>query len=249
MTDRRAMPGEPLDAVVFDLDGVLVDSFEVMRLAFAHAYRGVVGDGEPPFEEYRQHLGGYFPEIMRRMGLPLAMEAPFVAESHRLAHRISLYDGVPDLLTGLRERGVRCAVATGKSGDRARRLLDGLGVLELFDHVIGSDEVAHPKPAPDIVRRALELMAVHRDAAVMIGDAVLDLRSARAAGVTAVAALWGECDRESLLAAGPDACVASPAEFLALVSARSWSGVTRVVESVHDNRTGPHREPGRQLRR
>jgi AHBA synthesis associated protein len=217
MTNPLTRSGCPPAAVVFDLDGVLVDSFEVMRLAFAYAYREVVGDGPPPFEDYRQHMGAYFPDIMREMGLPPAMEEPFVRESHRLAARVHLFDGVRELLTTLRDRGVRRAVATGKSGVRARRLLDGLGVLDLFDHVVGSDEVARPKPAPDIVQRALELMDVEAGAAVMIGDAVLDLLSARAAGVTAVAALWGECDREVLLAAAPDASADSPAEFLALV--------------------------------
>ncbi len=218
--EYRGRPVETaLNAVVFDLDGVLVNSFEVMRLAFTHAFREVVGDGEPPFEVYRRYLGGYFPEIMRKMGLPLEMEGPFVRESYRLANRIELYPGVRDLLAELRERGIPCAVATGKAGARARSLLDGLGVLDRFEQVIGSDEVEKPKPAPDIVRRALELMDVDKSEAVMIGDAVYDLEAARAAGVTAVAALWGECDREVLLAADPDASLESPDEFLAFVLA------------------------------
>lgn len=60
-----AVLDEATRAVVFDLDGVLVDSFGVMRQAFAAAYREVVGEGEPPFEEYSRHLGRYFPDIMR----------------------------------------------------------------------------------------------------------------------------------------------------------------------------------------
>jgi AHBA synthesis associated protein len=238
MTD---LPVEPLAAVVFDLDGVLVDSFEVMRLAFAHAYRQVVGGGEPPFAEYRQYLGAYFPDIMRRMGLPAELEAPFVEESYRLADRIELFPGVREMLTELRGLGVRCAVATGKSGVRARSLLDGLGVLGAFEHVIGSDEVLAPKPAPDIVLRALELTGVDRRAAVMIGDAVLDLRSARAAGVSAVAALWAECDRDVLLAEGPDAGLETPEEFLAFVRARSRRAVKRVVRHDHDDRAAARR--------
>ncbi|WP_200146802.1 MULTISPECIES: HAD-IA family hydrolase [Streptomyces] len=205
----------PLRTVVFDLDGVLVDSFGVMREAFALAYREVVGDGEPPFEEYSTHLGRYFPDIMNMMGLPLEMEEPFVRESYRLAHRVRLFDGVTEMLEALNARGIRFAIATGKSGPRARSLLEGLGVLPLFEHVIGSDEVEHPKPAPDIVLRALELLGADKEGAVMIGDAVTDLASARAAGVEAVAALWGESDPEPLLDAAPDAAMESPADFLA----------------------------------
>ncbi|MFF3125031.1 HAD-IA family hydrolase [Streptomyces sp. NPDC057908] len=206
----------PRSVVVFDLDGVLVDSTEVMREAFSIAYAEVVGDGPAPFAEYNRHLGRYFPDIMRIMDLPLAMEEPFVRESYRMAHLVPLFDGVPEMLHTLRERGLRLAVATGKSGPRARSLLSQLGVLELFDHVIGSDEIARPKPAPDIVLHALELLGAEPDSAVMVGDAVTDIESAHGAGVAALAALWGETDEAALLAASPDAVLRKPEDLLAL---------------------------------
>ncbi|AOW90230.1 MULTISPECIES: HAD-IA family hydrolase [Streptomyces] len=213
---RGGLTPLPTRAIVFDLDGVLVDSVGVMREAFTVAYREVVGPGEPPFAEYSKHLGRYFPDIMRIMGLPLALQEPFVRESYRLAHRVRMFDGVPDLLRSLRADGYRLAVATGKSGPRARSLLDGLGVLTQFEHVLGSDEVANAKPAPDIVLRAMELLGAGPDETMMIGDAVTDLASARAAGVTAVAALWGESDPSDLLAAEPDAVLHKPGELVAL---------------------------------
>ncbi|WP_063837518.1 HAD-IA family hydrolase [Streptomyces sp. NRRL WC-3549] len=206
----------PRSVVVFDLDGVLVDSTEVMREAFSIAYAEVVGEGPAPFAEYNRHLGRYFPDIMRIMDLPLEMEEPFVRESYRMAHLVPLFDGVPEMLHTLRERGIRLAVATGKSGPRARSLLSQLGVLDLFDHVIGSDEIARPKPAPDIVLKALELLGADPDSAVMVGDAVTDIASAHAAGVAALAALWGESDEPALLAAAPDAVLQKPGDLLAL---------------------------------
>ncbi|MFD7500057.1 HAD-IA family hydrolase [Streptomyces sp. NPDC059850] len=209
----------PVTSVVFDLDGVLVNSFAVMREAFTLAYAEVVGEGEPPFEEYNRHLGRYFPDIMRIMDLPLEMEAPFVRESYRLAHRVEMFDGVPELLSELRNRGLGLAVATGKSGPRARSLLEGLGILPLFDIVLGSDEVARPKPAPDIVLKAMAALDARPERTVMVGDAVTDLASARGAGVTAVAALWGETEEETLLAAEPDVVLRKPAELLALCPA------------------------------
>ncbi|GAA2694488.1 MULTISPECIES: HAD-IA family hydrolase [Actinosynnema] len=202
--------------VVFDLDGVLVDSFAVMREAFHLAYAEVVGPGEPPFEEYNRHLGRYFPDIMRIMGLPLEMEGPFVRESYRLAHRVTVFPGVPELLRELRARGYGLTVATGKSGPRARSLLDAVGLLGLFEIVVGSDEVERPKPAPDIVLAGLAALALDPGEALMVGDAVTDLASARAAGVTAVAALWGESEVAALLAAEPDAVLRAPADLLEL---------------------------------
>jgi len=207
--------GVPMrDAVVFDLDGVLVDSHEVMGRAFAVAYAETIGPGQAPFAEYQQYQGLYFPEIMRRMGLPLEMEEPFVRESYRLADQVPVVDGVTDLLGTLRSRGFRLAVATGKAGPRARSLLTTLGLIGFFDHVVGSDEVANPKPAPDIVLRALSLLEAKPEAAVMVGDARADMLSARGAGVTAVAATWATVDEADLLASGPDFVIRTPGELL-----------------------------------
>jgi 3-amino-5-hydroxybenzoic acid synthesis related protein len=220
-----AANGHATLAVIFDLDGVLVDSSEVMREAFAIAYAEVVGDGQAPFEEYNRHQGRYFPDIMRIMGLPLAMEQPFVRESYRLAHRVQLFDGVLEVVRALGDRGLRLAVATGKSGPRARSLLGQLGVLSMLDHVIGSDEVARPKPAPDIVLRALDLLGVRPQQAVMVGDAVTDLASARGAAVTAVAALWGEPDEVEVLGARADVVLRKPADLLSLCPPLSGTAV------------------------
>jgi AHBA synthesis associated protein len=220
IVDRPAAEADPSvparHAVIFDLDGVVVDSFAVMSEAFAIAYAEVVGDGPAPFEEYRRHLGRYFPDIKRIMDLPLAMEEPFVRESYRLADQVTVFDGVVELLLTLRTRGLKLAIATGKSGPRARSLLDKLGLLPFFAHVIGSDEVARPKPAPDMVLQALELLDVPAERAIMVGDAPTDLASARGAGVTSAAALWAPPDDVGeLLAAGPDVVLRRPADLLA----------------------------------
>lgn len=213
-----------LAAVVFDLDGVLVDSIAVMRQAFQTAYAEVVGGEQPPFEEYRKHLGRYFPDIMRIMGLPAEMQGPFVRESNRLAHQVRVYDGVPAMLGLLRELGVPTAVATGKSGERARALLEQLGLLDRFDVVIGSDEVARPKPAPDIVELALRVLNVAATTAVMVGDAVTDIQSAQAAGVTAAAAVWGEGEESDLLRVHPDVVLRDPMEVPMLLQSRPLRG-------------------------
>ncbi|MET8851695.1 HAD-IA family hydrolase [Amycolatopsis sp. NPDC004625] len=226
IVDRPGTEADPSvsarQAVIFDLDGVVVDSFAVMSEAFAIAYAEVVGDGPAPFEEYRRHLGRYFPDIMRIMDLPLAMEEPFVRESYRLADQVTVFDGVVELLLTLRTRGLKLAIATGKSGPRARSLLDKLGLLPFFAHVIGSDEVARPKPAPDMVLKALDLLDVPAERAIMVGDAPTDLASARDAGVASAAALWAPPDDVGeLLAAGPDVVLERPADLLAICPALS----------------------------
>ncbi|MBQ1073111.1 HAD-IA family hydrolase [Micromonospora sp. C31] len=222
VADATAWTAAPdgVRAVVLDLDGVLVDSLAVAREAFALAYAEVVGDGVAPVEEYCRHPGRYLPEVLELMGLPAALAGPFVRESNRLAYRVTPVDGVPELLGTLRRRGIGLAVATGRSGVRARDLLGRLGLLPLVDHVVGSDEVPRPKPAPDIVRRALRLLGALPGEALMVGDAPSDLASARAAGVVAVAALWGESDEDTLRAAGPDVVLTRLDELLPICPAR-----------------------------
>ncbi|MEU6021914.1 HAD-IA family hydrolase [Micromonospora sp. NPDC047134] len=207
---------EAVRAVIFDLDGVLVDSIAVAREAFRIAYDEVVGDGVAPVDEYCRYPGRHLVEVLRLMGLPATMASPFVRESHRLAGQVRLMPGVIDLLEVLGRRGIPMAVATSKDGVRARTLLDQLGILPVFAHVLGADEVDRPKPAPDIVLRTLALLGIEAPAALMVGDAVADIACARAAGVVSVAATWGETDRATLLTAEPDVVLDHPADLLAL---------------------------------
>ncbi|WP_440898957.1 HAD-IA family hydrolase [Actinosynnema sp.] len=200
--------------MLFDLDGVLVNSFAVMRQAFEIAYAEVVGAGPAPGAAYHPPPGRCVPRNHRSRGLPLEVEGPFVRESYRLAGEVEVFEGAPELLADLRQHGFGTAVVTGKSGPRARSLLTTLGLAELFDHVIGSDEVVNPKPAPDMLLLATGLLGVPADRVVMVGDALTDLASARAAGYPALAALWGETDEAELLAANPDAAVRKPSQVL-----------------------------------
>lgn len=203
--------------VIFDLDGVIIDSIPVMRQAFTIAYAEVVGPGPPPFDTYRTHFGLGFDEIMRKMGLPATMRGPFIRESNARVSEIRVYEGVRPMLSNLRRSGLKLGIATGKDGARARHILDVLSLRREFDAVLGSDEVERPKPAPDMVLRQLERFEVPPGAALMVGDAVADLRCGRNAGVRTAAALWGDGTPSVLLPEKPDFVLRSPVELLALV--------------------------------
>jgi AHBA synthesis associated protein len=213
-----------IQAVVFDLDGVLVDSIEVMQEAFQRAYNEVVGPGEAPFEEYLRHLGRHMPDSLALMGLPATMYEPFVRFSRDMVHHIPACEGAGPLLDELCEAGLALAVATGKVRSRAEQVLAAVGLLGKLDTVIGSDEVTHGKPAPDMVTLALERLGVAPANAVMVGDAPLDLVAGRAAGTLVAAALWGQGSRAELLALQPDLVAASCGELGAMLGKLAHEG-------------------------
>lgn len=203
--------------VVFDLDGVLVDSIVVMRAAFQHAYALTVGPGPAPFEDYLPHLGRHMPHTLELMGLPQEMYEPFVIYSRAHVHEVSVHSGAAELLAGLRARGMRLGVATGKTHERACQVLEATRLLSLFDDVAGSDEVEHGKPAPDLIQLAVRRLGVAPDDVVMVGDSPLDLEAGRRAGTRVVAALWGQGTREQLLAERPDFTASSCTDLAALL--------------------------------
>ena len=205
---------ESIKSVVFDLDGVIIDSVPVMQIAYAYAFAQVVGQGEPPpFSEYKRHLGRSFPDIMKKLGLPIAMHPEFKAESDRRIAEIRVFPQIRELLLCLRQHGFRLAIATGKDTERAEKILRHLELLQFFDMVVGSDRIAHPKPAPDMLELIREEFGLEPSEVLFIGDAPVDLSCGRSAGTAVAAALWSEIDFPALQAEAPDLLLSQPMDL------------------------------------
>lgn len=180
-----------LKAVIFDLDGVLIDSEPLMRYAFERAYRLVIGSGTPPIESYLEHMGESFPHIMQHLGLPLTMWEPY---KQLCRENIELIEQFPQsrlLLAGLRTLRLKLAVLTGKDRERTLHTLEHFRLLQYFDAVVASDQLQRPKPHPEGILHTLDLLRLAPHEALMIGDAVSDILCAQRAGVRAVAVTWG----------------------------------------------------------
>lgn len=218
-SSRPAAGGPKPYAVLFDLDGTLVDSFSFIAECFAHAVRQVLGRDPTP------------EELVREWGAPLRVRAAAVAP-HRWEELVAAYErhydghshrtlrafpGVSEMLACLRGAGVRLAVVTSKRRPRALRTLQAAGLATFFDCVITDDDAATPKPSPDPVRLALDRLAVPPARAWMVGDAPFDVLAGRAAGTRTVAALWGTRDREGLLAVQPDYAAVEPPDVVTAV--------------------------------
>ena len=212
------MSGHP-KAVLFDLDGVLIDSERLMRYAFEESYRRVVGEGTPPVERFLSYCGDSFLRIMDRLGLPRALHPHFRELSIRNVDMVRPVQGIREALDEIADLPLRKAIVTGKDAERTAQILDRLALGRHFDSVVCSDAVARPKPNPESVFRALEELGASLDDAVLVGDSVADIVAARRAGIATVGVTWGIGTREHLAGVGADAIVDRPAELVPLLRA------------------------------
>lgn len=186
------MPGKALN-LIFDFDGVLINSIEVQKSAYYGSYQEVVGDEKcPPFSEYLKHTGDSLPNIFKKMGLPVEMADPYRRISVSAIDKIILNVEAIELIKELRPLGVKCAICTGKDHYRTVDILKHFGIEELFDAVICPDDVSEPKPSPVPVLRAIEVMGVGAspENCIVIGDGLYDIVSAKSAGCKSVLTLW-----------------------------------------------------------
>src|SRR5205823_4915349 len=128
-----------------------------------------------------------------------------------------LLPGAVDALHALHGAGVRLGVCSNKPVAFTRDLLDFLGVAALFDAVLGPEDVPSPKPAPDMLRAALRRLDVAADETLYVGDMVVDIRTARAAGVRVWVVPTGSDERATLEAAQPDRLLEGLAELPGLL--------------------------------
>jgi len=198
--------------IVFDWDGTLFDSAAVIAEGIQHAAREMALP-VPDRESARHVIGLGLSDSLRHAmpTLPPERYAEFLALYRRYflerEDTLSLFPGVPELLSELQERGHRLAVATGKPRRGLDRSLQASGIGSLFVASRCGDET-RPKPDPAML---LELMAELRLGAadmLMIGDTSHDLGMAANAGVDAVAVTYGAHPEDSLQAFAPRACVA-----------------------------------------
>ena len=201
-------------ALLFDLDGTLVDSGDDLTAAVNHV---LSQDRLPPVgrEQVLQMLGDGAPVLVERAYAHHANARPAGAldrfRAYYRAHCLDAtrpYPGALELLQRLApDRSV--AVATNKPTAFARQIVEGLGLAPFVDLVVGPETAGVPKPAPDMLRTALEALGHQPAEAVMIGDSPSDVEAGRRAGTATVAVLWGYRGRDLLAASGPDRLAAS----------------------------------------
>jgi pyrophosphatase PpaX len=213
----------PWKTVVFDLDGTLADTLELILASYQHAFRTVLGREEDP-EVIRSWIGrtlmdaftSYSPEHAQ------ALYDAYLPWNDRNTERlIRAYAGVPDLLAELAAAGVRLGVATSKRRASAQQAMRVLGLAEHLPVLVAMEDTAAHKPDPAPILLAVERLGGTPAEAVYVGDAVVDVIAGQAAGTATVAVTWGAGRPEALAVAGPDAVAADAGVLRGILLGRS----------------------------
>ncbi len=194
-----------MKAVIFDLDGTLLDSRQTIRRCLNAA---IMEFGEEPFEgeDLKQLIGRHLMEILALKGLGTEE----VAERYRQIQMdtyhldMKMYEGVVQMLDALKVNGLSLGVATMRNGRITRDILDGIEIGHYFNATVGVDEAERPKPEPDQVIEACKLLGVREKDSAMVGDTVMDIKSGKAAGCIAIGVSWGNGNAQDLEDAGAD---------------------------------------------
>lgn len=205
-----------LPAILFDLDGTLIDTIELILSSARHAFEE--WPVRPTDEEWVRGIGTPLVQQLRayaanddEVALLLARYRRYQNEHHDRLTRC--YDDVPDVIAALADRGHQMAVVTSKASPIAHQSLAFVGLDHFFPVVVGYDDTARHKPDPEPVRVALSRLGVSPDDAVFVGDSPHDILAGNAADVMTIAALWGPFDRETLADARPDHFIECMAEL------------------------------------
>ena len=207
-------------AVVFDLDGTLIDGYDAIHEALGHAL-GRLGRPVPDRARLREMVGHGLESLLEQaVGPALAPEGvrlfrdvyPEVAVSGS-----RLLPGVVDSLAALEAAGLALSVASNKPPRFSRMILEAKGVADRFAAIVGPDAAHPPKPDPAMLAPLFSAMRSGPRETVCVGDMEVDVEFARAGGCGAVVVPTGSRSREFLSGAGADAMISDLTELPALL--------------------------------
>ena len=197
-----------VQGILFDNDGTLVDTHDLILSSMRHATRAVLGRVMPD------------EQLMAKVGIPLADQMMDFASSieqrdellrvyreHNHAHHdaaVKLFPGVLEGLQQLAAAGVAMGVVTSKKAPLATRGLQITGAWPYLNCLVGPDDCERAKPHPEPVLKGVELLGLEPGACAYVGDSPFDIQAGNAAGLTTVAVSWGMFSTESLAQENPD---------------------------------------------
>ena len=211
-----------LSAIIFDLDGTLVDSLDDITYALNGALESI---GRPPAQrdQVRGWVGDGLPQLCRRacpdvdedeIQQVIANAAQWYREACTAATRP--YGNILKMLDLLKAQGAPMAVLSNKPDDLTKRVIHELKLASYFVDARGMISESDRKPSPDAALAQARSMGIRPEKVLLVGDSVVDIQTARNAGMVAASVLWGFQEKKLLESARPDHFVSDPMEIFFL---------------------------------
>ncbi|MCM1190454.1 MAG: HAD family hydrolase [bacterium] len=213
-------------AVIFDLDGTLSDSIASLKYCGDRAL-APFGYGPFPESDYKYFVGDGAANLVKRALIKAGdeklahFEEAFALYKDYFAadcmYQVKPYDGIPELLTALKERGLKTAVLSNKPHLQTLEVIHTLFGRDCFDLIWGQRDGLPIKPDPAGVFAILDKLNLGAEEILYLGDTATDMKTGKSAGAFTIGALWGFRDRQELEEGGADALIAHPPELLEYV--------------------------------
>lgn len=203
---------------LFDLDGTILDTTELIRQSFRYASREVLGELLPD-EVLMANVGQPLDKQMELLDRDRAQE---LYDTYRVFNHASHgeyireYEGVEEMLVTLRDRGAKLGIVTSKSRRVVDMALEHIPIEHLFDIMVTTDDTEKHKPHPQPLQFAMRQLDLAPDDSVYIGDSPFDIEAGQAAGIATVAVSWGIFSAVRLKELEPDYFFDRPEEILQL---------------------------------
>lgn len=207
-------------AVLFDVDGTLLDTNYLHVVAWARAFRE--RRREFPMAQIHALIGMGSDKVLERLlgeGDHEAEDEAYSRHYSELKGEVRAFEGTPDLLRAVQRGGAKVVLATSAKADQLDAILEAIGAREAISEVVSSADAEHSKPDPDIFRVALQRAGVSAADAMVVGDTVWDVRAAAGCGLRCVAVTCGGIARQVLAEAGAVAVCEGPRELLSRLAA------------------------------
>lgn len=209
-------------AVIFDLDGTLIDTIQELSNASNYALTRL-GFPNWEVEDYRTFVGNGIRRLLLRSLPENAKDKIDIARSYfneyYSAHVLDTappYNGIRELIKELKSRGIRIAVNTNKAQEYASALIDKVFPGE-FERVIGDEGGFPRKPEPAAALYLAELLGVRPEECIFLGDSGVDLETAKNAGMISVVCSWGFVYRDVLMSMNLENIIDRPEELVDLI--------------------------------
>lgn len=206
------------DTIIFDLDGTLLNTLEDLRDAVNYAMNKN-GFPERTLQEIRRFVGNGVRVLIKRAALDTVSSdeyeqcyADFKSYyTKNMENKTAPYAGINECINALKSKGFKMAIVTNKADYAAIPLCKKM--FPAIDVIIGTSETVEPKPKPDGVYKALELLRCKKEDAFYVGDSEVDAQTAHNAGLDLISVLWGFRDEEELRKMGLEVFAKTPKDL------------------------------------